>query len=140
MLQKNISLSKFFLLVVSRRRYLPNVDSSGNESVSEGSEYVLTDDDGSDDSDETHSSNNNEGSDVSEEENNAKKRIKQSGIVKKSPPKRGITNTPRKIVIKGRKTTSYKDYVSFNKIVVNMCVLLTLNNISCDSICNVSST
>ncbi|XP_020292113.1 origin recognition complex subunit 2 [Pseudomyrmex gracilis] len=93
----------------SRRQYLPNIDSSGDESVSEDSEYVLTDDDSSD-SDKTHSSDNNKSSDVSEEENNAKKKSKQIGIVKKSPPKRGITNTPRKIVVKGRKTTSYKDY------------------------------
>lgn len=98
---------------MSRRKYLPNVDSSGDESVSEGSEYVLTTDDNSSDSDKTHSSDNNESSDVSEEENNAKRKVKQSGVAMKTPPKHGVTSTPRKIV-RGHKTTSYRDYVSFN--------------------------
>jgi len=93
-------------LLVSRKRYLPSVNSSGDESVSEDSEYIPSDHEVSSESDETSDkSEDSENSDVSKE-NNARRGIKQKPL-----PKREVQNILKKTE-KGRKTVAYKDYVS----------------------------
>ncbi|XP_012534379.2 origin recognition complex subunit 2 [Monomorium pharaonis] len=92
---------------VSRKRYLPSVNSSGDESVSEDSEYVPTDNEVSSESDGTSDkSENSENSDMSEE-NNVRRGIKQR--VLKPLPKRDVQSTPKRPG-RGRKTVAYKDY------------------------------
>lgn len=97
-------------LVVSRKRCLPNVNSSGDESISEGSEYIPTDKESSPESNEiSDRSEDSENSDESEEIYNFRRKDKQSGL-QKSLPKREVQNTPR--TKSGRKSIAYKDYVS----------------------------
>lgn len=91
---------------MSRKRYLPSVNSSGDESVSEDSEYVPTDNEISSESDETSNESEDSENDVSKE-NDARRGIKQ----KKPSPKHEVQGTPRKMK-KGCKTVAYKDYVS----------------------------
>ncbi|XP_018351824.1 PREDICTED: origin recognition complex subunit 2 isoform X2 [Trachymyrmex septentrionalis] len=90
---------------VSRKRYLPSVTSSGNESVSEDSEYIPSNDETSLESYET--SDKSEDSDNSDtiQENNRRK------IIQKVKPllKHEVRSTPRKTG-RGRKTVTYKDY------------------------------
>ncbi|XP_071580138.1 origin recognition complex subunit 2 [Temnothorax nylanderi] len=96
---------------VSRKRYLPSVNSSGDESVSEDSEYVPMDNESSSEPDETSDkSEDSENSDVSKE-NDARRGIKQkvSKPLPKPLPRREIQSTPRKTG-RGRKTVAYKDY------------------------------
>lgn len=96
---------------MSRKRYLPSVNSSGDESVSEDNEYIPSDNETSSESDETSDkSDDSENSDVSKEDN-ARRGIKQK--VLKSLPKREIQSTSRKTK-KGHKTVAYKDYVSWD--------------------------
>lgn len=89
---------------------MPNVNSSGDESISEDSEYVPTDIEISSESDEiSDRSKDSENSDESEEENNIRRRGKQR--LQKSLPKLEVQNTPRR-TRRGRKSIAYKDYVS----------------------------
>lgn len=100
---------------MSRKRFLPSVNSSGDESVSEDSEYVPTDDEANSESDEiSDNSRESESSDASEEEDNIrKKRIeKKQSTVQNILPKHKAQNTPRQKTKNGRKTVAYKDYVS----------------------------
>jgi len=91
---------------VSRKRYLPSVNSSGDESVSEDSEYIPSNKEVSSESDETSDkSEDSENFDVSKE-NNARRGIKQKPV-----PKHEVQNIFRKTE-KGPKTVAYKDYVS----------------------------
>lgn len=97
---------------MSRKRYLPGVNSSGDESVSEDSEYVPSDNEVSSESDEssdkTEENSDSENSDISKE-NNARRGIKQK--IPKPLPKCEIQSTPRRMG-RGRKPVAYKDYVS----------------------------
>lgn len=94
--------------IVSRKRCLPNVNSSGDESISEGSEYIPTDKESSPESNEiSDRSEDSENSDESEEIYNFRRKDKQSGL-QKSLPKREVQNTPR--TKSGRKSIAYKDY------------------------------
>ncbi|KAG5331482.1 ORC2 protein, partial [Acromyrmex heyeri] len=91
---------------VSRKRYLPSVTSSGNESVSEDSEYIPSNDEASLESYETSDkSEDSDNSDVSQENNIRRK------VIQKVKPllKREVQSTPRKTG-RGRKTVAYKDY------------------------------
>lgn len=99
---------------VSRKRFLPSVNSSGDESVSEDSEYVPTNDEVTSESYEISDNKESKSSDASEEEDNTrKKRIgKKQSTVRKSSPKREIQNTPRHKTRNGCKTVTYKDCVS----------------------------
>ncbi|XP_012235205.1 origin recognition complex subunit 2 [Linepithema humile] len=96
---------------VSRKRCLPNVNSSGDESVSEGSEYMPIDNEVSSEtdqvSDDSEDISENASSDSSEEENVIRKIGKN--VAQKSLPKHEIQNTPKK-TRRGRKTIVYKDY------------------------------
>lgn len=92
---------------MSRKRYLPRVDSSGDESVSEDSEYVPSDNEINLESDES-SDKTEENSDTSEE-NNARRGSKRK--VSKPLPKCEVQNTPKKTG-RGRRPIAYKDYVS----------------------------
>ncbi|XP_039304147.1 origin recognition complex subunit 2 isoform X2 [Solenopsis invicta] len=94
---------------VSRKRYLPNINSSGDESVSEDSEYIPNEvsSESDESSDETSDkSEDSENSDVSEDDN-ARRKIKQR--LSKPLPKHDVQNTPRKPG-RGRRTVAYKDY------------------------------
>lgn len=102
-----IFLISFLFLLASRKRCLPGVNSSGDESISEDSEYVPTDIEISSESNEISNSTN---SDESEKEiYNTRRRGKQSAL-QKSLPKREVQNTPR--TRRGCKSVAYKDYVS----------------------------
>ncbi|EFN85898.1 origin recognition complex subunit 2 [Harpegnathos saltator] len=98
---------------VNRKRFLPNVDSSGNESISEDSEYIPTDEVNteSDISDSDNSEENNN-SDVNEKKDNIKqeKIDKKQCTVQKFSPKHEIQNVPRHKAKNGCKTVIYKDY------------------------------
>ncbi|XP_018371240.1 PREDICTED: origin recognition complex subunit 2 [Trachymyrmex cornetzi] len=91
---------------VSRKRYLPSVTSSGNESMSEDSEYIPSNNEVSSESYETSDkSEDSDNSDVSQENNIRRK------VIQKVKPllKREVQNTPTKSR-RGRKTVAYKDY------------------------------
>ncbi|XP_012058884.1 PREDICTED: origin recognition complex subunit 2 [Atta cephalotes] len=91
---------------ISRKRYLPSVTSSGNESVSEDSEYIPSNDEASLESSETSDkSESSDNSDVNQENNIRRK------VIQKVKPllKREVRSTPRKTG-KGCKTVAYKDY------------------------------
>lgn len=96
---------------MSRKRYLPSVNSSGDESVSEDSEYVPSANETSSESDETSNKSEEDGenSDASEE-NDTRRKIRQKPLPKPLP-KCDVQNTPKKTG-KGCKTVPYKDYVS----------------------------
>ncbi|XP_032663128.1 origin recognition complex subunit 2 [Odontomachus brunneus] len=109
---KKIIIHKNAAAKVSRKRFLPSVNSSGNESVSEDSEYIPTDDEANSESDEiSNSSRESESFDTSEEEGNImKERIeKKRGIVRNTLLKREVQNTPRQKTKNSRKTIVYKD-------------------------------
>lgn len=90
---------------------MPSVNSSGDESISEDSEYVPTDIEISSESDEISDENkDSENSDESEEEYNIRRRYKPSRP-QKSLPKCEIQNTPRR-TRREYKSVAYKDYVS----------------------------
>ncbi|XP_011335108.1 origin recognition complex subunit 2 isoform X2 [Ooceraea biroi] len=94
---------------VGRKQYLPNVHSSGDESVSEDSEYIPNDTEGSSESDEESlSSTDSESSDAGERENEARKRIKRD-TVQKAPPKCEVPSTPARPT-RRCKAVACKDY------------------------------
>lgn len=93
---------------MSRKRYLPNVNSSGDESVSEDSEYIPSDNEISTESESSDKSEVSENSDI-DKENNARRGIKKK--ISTLLPKQELQSTPRKIG-RGRKPVAYKDYVS----------------------------
>lgn len=97
---------------MSRKRYLPRVNSSGDESVSEDSEYIPSNNEISSESDESsdksEENSDSENSDV-DKENNTRMGIKLK--VSKPLPKCEIQSTPRRTG-RGRKPVAYKDYVS----------------------------
>ncbi|KAL6423821.1 hypothetical protein ACFW04_010343 [Cataglyphis niger] len=96
--------------IISRKRCLPSVNSSGDESISEDSEYVPTDIEISSESDEISDENkDSENSDESEEENNIRRRYKPSRP-QKPLPKCEIENTPRRTK-REHKSVAYKDYL-----------------------------
>ncbi|KYM96112.1 Origin recognition complex subunit 2 [Cyphomyrmex costatus] len=90
---------------ISRKRYLPSVNSSGDESVSEGSEYIPSDE-ASSESYETSDKSEDTDSDISQE-TNARRQVKQK--ILKPLLKCEVQSTPRKTG-RGRKTIAYKDY------------------------------
>ena len=92
---------------MSRKRYLPSINSSDDESISEDGEYVPTDREISSESN-SDTSEESVNSDESEEEN-ARSKSKQSRV-QKSFPKREVQNTLRRTT-RGSKTIIYKDYV-----------------------------
>ncbi|KYQ49923.1 Origin recognition complex subunit 2 [Trachymyrmex zeteki] len=92
---------------VSRKRYLPSVNSSGDESVSEDSEYIPSNDEISSESCKTSDkSEDSDNSDVSQENNTRRKVV---GKVLKPLLRRQVQSTPRK-TRRGHKTVAYKDY------------------------------
>lgn len=92
---------------------MPSVNSSGDESVSEDSEYVPVDNEISSEADEisddSEDISESASSDASDEENVIRK-IKKN-VAQKFTPKHEIQNTPKK-TRRGRKAVVYKDYVS----------------------------
>ncbi|KAL0110283.1 hypothetical protein PUN28_013732 [Cardiocondyla obscurior] len=92
---------------VSRKQYLPSVNSNGDESVSEDSEYMLSNNETSSESDETSDKSEDSDSSDTNMKNSTKKRIKQR--VSKPLPNHKVQNTPKRI-IKGHRTVAYKDY------------------------------
>ncbi|XP_011882352.1 PREDICTED: origin recognition complex subunit 2 [Vollenhovia emeryi] len=92
---------------VSRKRYMPSVNSSGDESVSEDSEYVPSNNEVSSESDETTDKSEDSESSDANTKNDARRAIKQK--VLKSLPRREVQSTPRKAG-RGRKTVAYRDY------------------------------
>ncbi|XP_011694511.1 PREDICTED: origin recognition complex subunit 2 [Wasmannia auropunctata] len=103
---ENQASNKDANIKVSRKRYLPSVNSSGDESVSEDSEYVPSNDEDSSESDETSDKSEDSENSVSKENDN-RRGIKQK--VLKSLPKREI-QSPLKKTGRGRKNVAYKDY------------------------------
>ncbi|XP_072742850.1 origin recognition complex subunit 2 [Anoplolepis gracilipes] len=103
---ENIKIKK-----ISRKRCLPSVNSSGDESISEDSEYKPTDSEISSESDGiSGESKDSENSDESEEENNkTRARNRGKSRLQKSLPKCEVQNTPRR-TRRERKSIAYKDY------------------------------
>ncbi|XP_014469777.1 PREDICTED: origin recognition complex subunit 2 [Dinoponera quadriceps] len=95
----------------SRKQFLPRVNSSGDESISEDSEYVPTDTDETNSDGTSDNSEENRNSDTDEEENNIKKEQveKKQSMLQKSLLKCEIQNTPRHKTKNSRKTITYKD-------------------------------
>lgn len=92
---------------------MPKVNSSGDESVSEDSEYIPSDKEISSESDKssdkTEENSDSEDSDMNKE-NNVRRGINKQKILKPLP-KYEVQNTPRRTG-RGRKPVAYKDYVS----------------------------
>jgi len=83
------------------------VNSNGDESISEDSEYIPNDNEISSESNETsENSRDSEDSDAGKKEN-TRKRFKRNSIPK-SPLKHEVQNTRTR---RGHKTIAYKDYV-----------------------------
>lgn len=99
---------------MSRKQFLPSVNSSGDESISEDSEYIPTDNEANAESDEiSDSSKESKSSDASEEEDSRKKIIgKKQNAIQKTLSKHEVQNSPRQKTKNGHKTVIYKDYVS----------------------------
>jgi len=84
------------------------VNSSGDESISEDSEYIPNKTDISSESNEiSENSRDSEDSDTEKKES-TRKRFKRN-VVQKSPLKHEVQNIRTR---KGQKTIAYKDYVS----------------------------
>lgn len=100
-------------MLVTRKQFFPGVNSSGDESISEDSEYVPIDNEVSSESDEiSDKSIESESSYASEEENNARKKVIRNEV-QKSLSESEIQNIPKsKKMEKEYKNIAYKDYVS----------------------------
>ncbi|KAL6264099.1 hypothetical protein P5V15_004177 [Pogonomyrmex californicus] len=90
---------------ISRKQYLPTVNSSGDESVSEDSEYMPSSNETSSDPETSDKSCDSESSDESKKNSAIRMKLK----IQKPLSKREVQYTPRKIG-RGHKTVAYKDY------------------------------
>ncbi|XP_011647253.1 origin recognition complex subunit 2 isoform X1 [Pogonomyrmex barbatus] len=90
---------------ISRKQYLPTVNSSGDESVSEDSEYMPSSNETSSDPETSDKSSDSESSDESKKNSAIRMKLK----IQKPLSKREVQYTPRKIK-REHKTVAYKDY------------------------------